>query len=162
MTRVALVLAAVVLAADAAPKPQAAVDQTLLTAARKSAEAHRKADALERERQPAQAAQVLDDALAVPCGDGDDCWQLRSDLQARLVQLKKAAGDPAGALRVARASVEEAKGRPASIYLAQLWLRLGEALEYNNDDEGAVNAFQTAIVVAKQVLAARQDAGRAQ
>jgi hypothetical protein len=158
VSRLALALAVALLAADA-PAP-AERDRVLAEVAAQIAEAHRKADALEKQGEPVQAVAVLAAVQANPLPDCEESWHLRADLMARTSQLMLRAGDVEGAEFTAKKGLEDARNRPPSIYVAQLWLRLGEAREAVKDDDGAVNAYQSAIDAAKAALAERQDAGR--
>ncbi|MGC4121814.1 MAG: hypothetical protein QM765_46000 [Myxococcales bacterium] len=161
MTRLAVALVAALLAADA-PAPAVERDRALAEVAAKIAEAHRKADALEKQGEPTQAVAELAAVQAQPLPDCEEGWNLQADLAARISQLTLRVGDVDGARHAAKKGLDDARGKPASIYVAQLWLRLGEAREAAKDDDGAVNAYQSAIEVAKAALAPSQDAGRAQ
>lgn len=154
MSRLALALVAALLAADA---PSVEADRALEQVATQVAEAHRKADA---QTDPIEAAKILQGALALTFPQAEESFHLRADLFAQIARLHLKSGDALRAAKDAREGLAEAKAWPASIYGSQLWLRLGEALEAAKDDDGAVNAYQSAIDVAKAALAARQDAGR--
>lgn len=154
MNRLAVALA-LVLSADASPAEDLAIfgyAQTVIPAL----------EEVERigPTDPRAAAAILANALALGAPQTDEGWQIRADLYASLVSHLLAAKLPADALVAARAGLKEAQVReaPDSPFVAQLWLRLGEALEANHDDEGAVDAYTTAIDVAKKLLAERRSA----
>lgn len=118
--------------------------------------AHDRADLLEA-KEPRAAALELDRALALTFPATDQGRQLRADLLARLSALRLAGGDAAGALAAARQGLAERQGWAESAFDAQLRLREGEALEALGDEAGALDAYGTAIGIAKRLLAVRHE-----
>jgi tetratricopeptide (TPR) repeat protein len=145
---------AVPIAAETASSCPCALDERTLAAATAVAAAHRRADLLAR-KDPLAAAQEIRQALALAFPPGADSRLLRADLSARLSELLLTAGKATEALDAARKGLAEEQGQAPSALTAQLRLREGAALEALGQDAAAMDAYEEAIRIGKQLLAER-------